>query len=127
MTKQEKIQEAYGEYFEEIKPWINENGWFDKNSFYKKIFSFNYGEIDVLFSHCKYLMTPKSIIGIENNNGWVNIESEADLPTIEYELYFVNGDNCSIHQCVYHEGIKDYWLENLTHYQPIQKPQPPIY
>lgn len=32
MTKQEKIKEAYGEYFEEMKPWINENGWFDKNA-----------------------------------------------------------------------------------------------
>lgn len=60
------------------------------------------------------------------NNGWIKIENENNLPTID-ELYFVNGENCSIHQCVYHEGIKDYWLENFTHYQPIIKPNKPLY
>ena len=31
MTKQEKIKEAYGEYWELVKETVNENGWFDYN------------------------------------------------------------------------------------------------
>lgn len=67
---------------------------------------------------------PKSLSGIETNNGWIRIESEADLP------YFT----------VWLSDGKDIWQGNLwtvngahrmnlmaTHYQPIIKPLPPIY
>ena len=63
--------------------------------------------------------------GIENNNGWIKIESEKNLPN--HKLWLSDG--------------KDVWQGNLfemeffakrintlaTHYQPIEKPKPPIY
>ena len=30
MTKQEVIQQAYGEYWEQVKEFVDENGWFNR-------------------------------------------------------------------------------------------------
>lgn len=86
MTKQEKIKEAYGKYYEEMNPWIDEKGWFNKNAFYQKEFTFlKYEKIDLLFHHKGDFMIPTSIKEIENNNGWTKIESINDLPNIKGE------------------------------------------
>jgi hypothetical protein len=125
MTKQEKIQEAYGEFWESSKRYVDpKNGTIankDRN------FDIHNGFFEKVNIDGENRFRPKSLQGIENNNGWIKIESEYDLPKEEYELYFVNGNNTNIHQCIYHIGIKEYWLKTFTHYQPIQKPHPPIY
>jgi len=64
---------------------------------------------------------------LENNNGWIKIESEKDLPKKELE-YFVKRKNVKgtvIRQFVISHTKA--WLKCYTHYQPITKPQPPIY
>jgi len=123
MTKEEKIQEAYGELYNILCP--NESGW--SKRMLKPEYN-EYEDFDIIeVSEYRYSIRPKSLQGIENNNGWIKIESEDDLPKEEYELYFVTGSNTNVHQCIYHIGIKEYWLKTFTHYQPIQKPQPPIY
>lgn len=67
---------------------------------------------------------PKSLQGIENNNGWISLK-ENRLP-IDDNYYFVNIDNhISIKQ--FHILQYKWWQEYVTHYQPIVKPQPPIY
>lgn len=116
MTKEEKIKEAYGEYFEKCNP--DENGWFWSEN--------------IIFSFCKnwdkigYRKTlrfrPKSLSGIENNNGWVKIESEVDLPREELD-YFILYKN----EVQYFSGRICDLNEHATHYQPIKKPEPPIY
>jgi hypothetical protein len=136
MTKQEKIKEAYGEYWEEMKPFVNKNGWFNKNSFWNNTFSFGvYENIDLLFTHKEDSMIPTIIANIENNNGWIKIESEDDLPilTIIYHVV-INGKES---KALY--AGKNRWfvdgndfpktteIHGITHYQPIIKPQPPIY
>jgi len=71
----------------------------------------------------------KEIEGIENNNGWIKIESEDDLPKIgEYDmstyelLYFSN------ERVIPARYYKNIWCK-ITHYQLrlIDKPQPPLY
>jgi len=123
MTKEEKIQEAYGEYFEEMKPWINANGWFDKNAFYNKNFVFKYQDLDMFFTHKGDFMIPVSIQGIENNNGWIKLQGLAN------EIQ----DRCSI-WIETKNGDIEYLKENeflpigyAVAYQVAEKPKKRIY
>jgi hypothetical protein len=132
MTKQEKIQEAYGEWFEEMKPWIDEDGWFNKNAFYQKKFGFNYEKIDILFSHLGDFMIPKSILGITNNNGWTVLNSEDDLPKETDTYWFVSRITGKIMKDYFTADSKVSSFHNCqvklySYYQRIEKPQPPIY
>ena len=129
-NKQKAIRGAYGKYWEELKHFINDKGWFDKNSFWNNTFSFGvYENIDLLFVHKEDFMIPKSIENIENNNGWISILSESDLPTedcdchIEFEdgaisidRYFVFGKNFT----------SNHW-RFIVAYRLIEKPNKRIY
>lgn len=117
MTKEEKIKEVYGIYYNQCKPDLN--GYCLLNSW-----SFPFTEwVDKGFGY----NIPKSLQGIENNNGWIKINEENDLPIEQMEYYWVIGENYSIHQVIFHEGIKDIWLSRYSHYQPIIKPKKPIF
>jgi hypothetical protein len=131
MTKEEVIQQAYREY------------WDGFNNTAKKCALSNNGYISPILENAPegieldYIINgayrPKSLQGIENNNGWIKIESEKDLPK-EYDLY---------NACWFNKKFKDdipmfygcnlpdlrnYFDEELiTHYQPIEKRKPPIY
>lgn len=130
MTKQEKIQEAYGEYYDRIKLHINENGWIDTQTF-----SFSRKGID--FEQYKkrsntylgFYNRPKSLQGIEDNNGWIKIESEGDLPK-QSGMYwtFIIGKEV-VANTFNTFGNNEFTFDNgvVTHYQPIEKPKPPIY
>jgi len=128
MTKEEKIQEAYGDYFEQMKPWIEEEGWFNKNAFYQEEFKFKYQDLDMFFIHLGDFMIPKSIHGITGNNGWIKIESEEDFPK-ENGDYFIcvdgvqpNNNIMHLYQLISHcrDGL-------ISHYKPVIKPNEPIY
>jgi hypothetical protein len=130
MTKQEKIKEAYGEYFEEMKPWINDNGWFDKNAFYNKNFFFKYDDLKLFFSHKEDFMIPVSIAEIENNNGWIKIESKDDLPN--NGEFYVYSEKYKSKETAYFDGeqfiIKGrYPFSAPSHYLPILEPKNPLY
>ena len=139
MTKQEKIIEAYGDSWNIAKNFADENGWIDR---YKQSAYLNIGEwgkdktpiknflgkndyFGLESKNDKY--RPKSLHGIETNNGWIKIESEDDLKVKEgyYAVFNTRwkNDEISIIQI-----IEPYKLDStITHYQPIIKPQPPIY
>lgn len=123
-SKQQAIELAYGEYWEEMKPFVNDNGWFDKNSFYNNQFSFKYEDLDLLFSHKEDYMIPKSIENIETNNGWISILSEKDLPSETNNYWVLNKLGISMRG--YDMEEHNHW-EDITHYQPITKPEPPIF
>lgn len=150
-AKQEAIKKAYGEYWENVKNYVDENGYLDKQVFsnYKGI---TYEEISsILFLH-NTLTTciPLSLQGIENNNGWIRIESDnwlkkhkIDKSLTKYYINDINEDYLCIAVLVTKDNIEfeqltlsDYLFvkEELikeeifaTHYQPIEKPKPPIY
>lgn len=116
MTKEEIIQEAYGEYWEIHKDKINEDGWINQSILSRADFS------SLQFNDKANKMRPLELRGIEDNNGWVQIGDdnlihfEGDLwgLTQNNEIYFYSTD----------EFIEKGYL---THYQPIIKPKPPIY
>ena len=125
MTKEEKIKEAYGF----INEWICGNGWasyFADEGWEGGVEPF--GEYDIRNKTDDYFeWRPKSLQGIEDNNGWIKIESEEDLPEKGIDCHFilksgVTGIFTNLDDSEY------LTLKNrATHYQPIQKPKPPIY
>lgn len=103
MTKEELIKQAF------------EIGW---NSYHECASNLDYEEALV---HC--------LSNLNENNGWIKIESENDLPK-EYTECFLFDDDNDIG--FYTFGLDDnndlkYKENGITHYQLIIKPEPPIY
>ncbi len=64
----------------------------------------------------------------KDNNGWIKIESEADLPKEESIYYVIDSETKEIVERFYSPNEKnDYFKTYSTHYQPIVKPLKPIY
>lgn len=146
-AKQEAIRMAYNnilqnistKYKKQITSNINEDGWcrmFDEDdnllspSFislgFKRDFVEKALDTKSIGNECKW--RPKSLQGIENNNGWIRIESEEDLPkdSFNYYAFCSNGSIMTFNDFEYY---KKYIIPELkvTHYQPIVKPEKPIY
>ena len=123
-AKQEAIKNAYSEYWENVKDYVDENGWIDNS-----IPKFTFGQLKNLDLEYKndVFFRPKSLQGIENNNGWIKIESEADLPNNEKVWIYTSNNRVLISS----KAVLNWVLKNpdnkITHYQPIEKPKPPIY
>jgi hypothetical protein len=119
MTKEQIIQEAYGDYWEKLKEFVDENGFCHerKKIDFDKIFS----EIDVDLTG--YEWRPKSLRGIEDNNGWIKIEDKSNLPK-EDTYYLIHNIDGSTE---IYRGVMKYLNKNYTHYLPITKPKPPLY
>lgn len=126
-SKQEVIQEAYGEY------------WDGLSGAAKVCALSNNGIISPLISGCGIIprdfityndmgFRPRSLKGIENNNGWIRIESEADLPTsgMKNYMYCVDGKpsvfvvNLRVLLSLSKDGI-------VSHYMALPYPEAPIY
>lgn len=129
MTKEEKIQEAYGDCWEYLhvaarKCALKNNGWISQ------IIEHAPDELDLEFENMAY--RPKSLQGIENNNGWIKIESEEDLPKSVNVMYrigmFLNDGR--FHQdknLCNHKTALEALSWNYTHYQAVTESYPPIY
>lgn len=64
----------------------------------------------------------------QDNNSWIKIESKEDLPPTGN--YWTVTKNREIRQSLRSSGFlndNEYWLNNITHYQSILTPEPPIY
>jgi hypothetical protein len=129
-AKEQKIKEAYGEYWETVKDYVGENGWI--NDFY---LPYNINKEKFPLEHFANLWRPKPLSGIENNNGWIRIESEADLPkeNIDIDWYYGgrflnNKDFIELSYRLDFVKIKEHYKNKIiTHYQPIFKTEKPIY
>lgn len=129
-TKQKAIRKAY----EDLKvewDWISlfidfSNGFTFKTDIRLKL---NQEDLEIINNQIGTMWRPKSIQGIETNNGWISIESESDLPK-ENGFYWIIDKSKNMEICRYY-GKEDLsyrvWITQFTHYQPIIKPEPPIY
>ena len=123
-AKQKAIKNAYSEYWENVKDYVDNDGWIDNS-----IPKFTFGQLKNLDLEYKndVFFRPKSHQGIENNNGWVKIESEANLPNNE-KVWICTSNNRVL---ISSKAVLNWVLKNpdnkITHYQPIEKPKPPIY
>jgi len=116
--KLEAIKNAYGEYYKSCHPDIN--GW--SNIFFNGVYSIleSKGEIETFKDGNTW--RPKSLSGLENNRGWIRIESQEQYDELKNGSYFwYNIDNGR-----YDSG--DLWEYGVfTHYQPIIKPENPLW
>jgi len=131
MTKEKKIQEAYGVHYKFFKHFIDVNGWLDK----LKIGHENLMLIIQLTNEipCEsqinnaHSIRPKSLQGIEENNGWIKIESEADFPKIKGQYYWFNRNTKLITLQHFNPKYIGNKITRFSHYQALQKPETPIY
>lgn len=131
MTKQEVIEKAYGEHWETVKDYVDANGWLQ----IKKVVGTFLGtklNLDVIETPRR--VRPTSLQGIENNNGWIKIESEEDLPKTTCECWFLEKNENSILSGFYNKDFNCFvfsafkiLLKDVTHYKTIETPKPPIY
>ena len=128
-AKQTVIRKAYGEYWEQLSPQAKKCA-LEHNGYISPIIS-GIGNIPREFVTFNDLgFRPRTIVGIEHNNGWIRIESDEDLPK-ELMLAHVFDDDCDITQYIFGIDRKMDWdlvkTQGITHYQPIVKPEKPIY
>lgn len=125
MEKQEVIKKAYGKSYDALKDYINENGFVDcvKNRKISLIPFFDISEIE--FNG--HLSRPKSLKGIDNNNGWVKIYRENDLPKLDCDCWWLDKKEGLILGKFLLDGSIDFIMENATHYKIISTTDFPIY
>lgn len=89
--------------------------------------SFNKELFDLDFT--KMCVRPKSLAGIESNNGWKRIESEADLPTEGQECIWIQIYTESQIQRTYttEKYAAKLWTQVYTHYRVKEQFKKPIY
>lgn len=123
-SKKYKIKEAYGKNYNPHN--IDENGWMGYNlwiHFFKKVDD-DYDEFD----NRNMRVRPNSLTGIENNAGWIKIESEDDLPKDYDSLYDVcNNQNVDTIPMTLYQVKYLYDNKMITHYQKHNKKLPPLY
>lgn len=139
MNKKQAIQEAYGDLWETVKDHVAVNGW---------VLSRDVPGIRDMIGNAEMIIDtpgspayrPKSLKGIEDNNGWKRINSEADLPESAGTYHVIVSLNS------YSQGktIDKIRLDHLdimpvagkvwkfynglvTHWQPIVEPEKPLY
>jgi hypothetical protein len=127
MTKEEAIKEAYGEYWEQVKVFVDENGWVffsdDEN-----ILRLNFQQKDNISTEKtdveSWKWRPKSLQGIENNNGWIKGTPKEDMYC---HILFSDGTQSIDRFLKEHGNFICHHYKSVTHYQPIEKRKPPIY
>lgn len=141
MCKEELIKNEWESFlkgvatFSYVEGYLSSNGWIPMNLLNESIrvklaSKFNEFEINGDF------IRPKKLNGIDDNNGWIKINSADDLPKepILCNIFREDG-NIDIGKYV---GNDRWFLANndyphttqslsITHYMPIVKPQPPKY
>jgi hypothetical protein len=130
MTKEEKIIEAYGESWDKLHPAaracaLKNNGWIGS--------IISHPPIDVKLTLVFQGLTfrPKSLEGIETNNGWVKIYRKNDLPQMDCDLFVLDKET-GLHFGRWelsenekqNEENRTFWVKNVSHYKILNIKKP---
>lgn len=128
MTKEERIKEAWGEYYDEIEFYLTENGYLPYVYDVRMIRNENKIHFEHLLSSAN-LFRPKSLRGISGNNGWIKIESESDLPKADCSCEVMYQDGSWSIDTFYksNNNFKSNHWRHITHYKPIIQSNSPLY
>lgn len=123
-AKKEVVRKAYGEYYEACQP--DENGWTSRGRIAIKLFSLPLERQETLIGS---LYRPKSLKGLEDNNGWIRIEPDgSNLPEQKEWMYQVISKKAGYCLAPFVNGTPvstpEYWLKHFTHWKPIEKSEP---
>ncbi|MFV0195194.1 hypothetical protein OBJ93_06885 [Empedobacter falsenii] len=142
MKKEAAIKNAYIEYWEQLSNEAQQQALQNNGFIHQKYLIDSRGSLldcldfewmdtyDSEFGLSIRVFRPKSLQGIETNNGWIKIESEDDLPNDDafYYKICVNNKPCNDYSLSIVEIRRCYYnINNVTHYQPIEEQKPPIY
>ncbi len=128
LSKQKKIKDVWGELYEKYKDRISLiDGYIHHRS--NKVYDECKSLFEISFHpHYVSIFRPKSLKGIEDNNGWIKIDNEEDLPKKKCDLLvYPEFENQFVFHFYNDKKCKEVLMQNHTHYQPIEKPKPPIY
>lgn len=132
-SKQQAIELAYGKAWEKLDSHVqknileNEGGWT-----YEVTESWLLNTIGIPLEYKGKYCRPLSLKGIETNNNWISILSKKDLPSeqvlcvlgLKTETDFIYG----YEDTKTPEQILMLWKQKqITHYQIVEKRQPPIH
>ncbi|MCT4330937.1 hypothetical protein HZP13_14555 [Elizabethkingia anophelis] len=140
--KEQAIKAAYGEHWEKVKNYVEDNGWielYSYNCYTDTVYTDLTEDLPFLKElgyerkyfnngHTHYVR-PKSLFGIETNRGWTRIESEDDLPKGNGFAGFLLATVDKVSSNVYNYKEVEFYFNSgiYTHYQPIETPKPPIF
>lgn len=143
MTKEEKIKEVLKDKFELVKDFICLHSGEVSDRQYYQLSCPHPSDLGLTLEEVETFWTRKDdgekmvdvfnwihvdLKGLEDNNGWLKIESEDDLPKedcnvfILHKTYGIITDKYKSAKQDFHYNCKN----NITHYQIIEKPKPPI-
>jgi hypothetical protein len=118
--KLEAIKKAYGDAYRSYN--VNENGWHVANDPKTDKPEQNGFALCDVYVLSNLMWRPNSLNGIETNNRWIRIESQEQYDELENGSYFWY----NIDTGRYDSG--DLWEYGVfTHYQPIIKPEIPLW
>lgn len=124
-TKEEVIKESWGNNIP--NGGIDENGW-SKLPYRPELIDYeNYDAQQYIEGG---YIRPKSLKGIEDNNGWIKIESEKHLPNkdgYEREYWIANENGVFDFIATGWQINKKFENKTITHYKPIIKLLKPLY
>lgn len=126
-SKQDAIKKAYGEHWDKVKDYVDENGW----ASYPNVQQHDYDFGKLEFKDGCTFLRPESLQGIENNNGWIKIESDDDIPKNDMYVHIVFNKKMNIaFLCdgeFFAPNKEKYNKKGVTHYQPIETKKQPIW
>lgn len=131
-AKQQAIKKAYGELWPTVEEFTYVDSGKCHTSFYKpnqNIFDFRTlpdptREKFFFYGQNGHVL-PKSIEGIENNNGWIRIEPDgSNLPDSSEVVKWINIYSGDSKQFCIDDRIE---IGDFTHYKPITAELKPIY
>lgn len=143
MTKQEAIQKAYGELWEKVKDYVDENGWISRSScMYLKIEIGKYEAKEIQNFKFYIMPGPYSVMcirpielkGLEKNNYWISVTENDLLPKPGTNVFIVKDGEISkrvwtvdqLDRLVF--GNETILKTQITHYKILEFPTlKPIY
>jgi len=139
--KQHAIQEAYVEHWGEVKDFVNASGWINAKQWLGEPGNSVIGSkiknlecLDNYHAQRCYMFRPKSLAGIDNNNGWVRISGDgSNLPLSKTTLYKAGILTEDKQWCEYkenskmHEILEIALMSLITHYRPVVEHPKPVY
>lgn len=126
-TKEEVIKEAWEKLIPDYTSINLVNGWSLGIFLPEEV---DYSLFDTEYARLGYFIRPKSLQGIENNNGWFSINESLPNESGYYVMY--NSENImlliELNSTTDFKSLKQQFLKDgFTHYQPIIKPNKPHY